>query len=148
MTDFLTLDPVVLIPLLAGLTGMAVGLVTIWNSVKSSQQKQRADSQAADIASENRLKEYFDLRVRIVETEIEGLKRDLKTMDDTYTRKLEDRSAFFSAWVERIEEKMEDKNKNDKSYLKIKLPCDKFTLNIKLVTFYISNIVSQSISLI
>ena len=115
MVDLLTFDPVVLIPILGGLIGMAVGLVTIWNSVKSSQQKQRADSQAADIASENRLKEYFDLRVRIVETEIEGLKRDLKTMDDTYTRKLEDRSAFFSAWVERIEEKMEDKNKNDKS---------------------------------
>jgi len=115
MVDLLTFDPVVLIPILGGLIGMAVGLVTIWNSVKSSQQKQRADSQAADIASENRLKEYFDLRVRIVETEIEGLKRDLKTMDDTYTRKLEDRSAFFSAWVERIEEKIEDKNKDDKS---------------------------------
>lgn len=117
MTDFLTFDPVVLIPILAGLIGMAVGLVTIWNSVKTNQQKQRADSMEADAASENRLKEYFDLRVRIVETEIEGLKRDLKTMDDTYTRKLEDRSAFFSAWVERIEEKIEDKgrNKNDKS---------------------------------
>ena len=113
MVDVFTFDPVVLIPLLGGLIGMAVGMVTIWNSVKTNQQKQKADTIAADVASENRLKEYFDLRVRIVETEVEGLKRDIKTMDDTYTRKLEDRSAFFSTWVERIEEKIE--NKNDKS---------------------------------
>jgi len=113
VVDVFTFDPVVLIPLLGGLIGMAVGMVTIWNSVKTNQQKQKADTIAADVASENRLKEYFDLRVRIVETEVEGLKRDLHTMDDTYTRKLEDRSAFFSAWVERIEEKIEDKN--DKS---------------------------------
>ena len=114
MTNFLGFDPVVLIPILGGLIGMAVGLVTIWNSVKTNQQKQRADSMEADVASENRLKEYFDLRVRIVETEIEGLKRDMHTMDETYTRKLEDRSAFFSAWVERIEEKIQDRDKNDK----------------------------------
>jgi len=113
VVDVFTFDPVVLIPLLGGLIGMAVGMVTIWNSVKTNQQKQKADTIAADVASENRLKEYFDLRVRIVETEVEGLKRDIKTMDDTYTRKLEDRSAFFSTWVERIEEKIE--NKNDKS---------------------------------
>jgi len=108
MVDHLSFDPVILIPLLGGLIGMAVGMVTIWNSVKTNQQKQKADSLAADVASENRLKEYFDLRVRIVETEMEGLKRDIKTMDETYTRKLEDRSAFFSAWVERIEEKISD----------------------------------------
>jgi len=112
-TNLIGFDPVVLIPILGGLIGMAVGLVTIWNSVKTNQQKQRADSLEADAASENRLKEYFDLRVRIVETEIEGLERDIHTMDDTYTRKLEDRSAFFSAWAERLEEKLQDKD--DKS---------------------------------
>ena len=111
MTATLTiagLDPLIVIPIVAGLVGMAVGLVTIWNSVKTNQQKQKADSEAADISSENRLKEYFDLRIRIVDTEIEALKRDLHTMDDTYTHKLEDRSRFFTEWVKRLEEKIKN----------------------------------------
>lgn len=108
MTDFFPFDPLILIPVIGGLLGMAVGMVTIWNSVKANQQKQKADAQAADAASENRLKEYFDLRVRIVETEITALKQEIHTMDDTYTRKLEDRSRFFTEWATRLEEKIED----------------------------------------
>lgn len=108
MVDFLPFDPLILIPVLGGLIGMSVGLVTIWSNVKTNQQKQKADSQAADAASENRLKEYFDLRVRIVETEITALKQEIHTMDDTYTRKLEDRSRFFTEWATRLEEKIKN----------------------------------------
>ncbi len=90
---------------------MSVGLVTIWNSFKNNQQKQKAESQAATQASENRLKEYFDLRIRIIDTEINAIKTSLQTMDSTYSHKLEDRSRFFTEWVTRLEEKI----KNGKS---------------------------------
>jgi hypothetical protein len=90
---------------------MSVGLVTIWSSFKTNQQKQKAEAQSERLALENRLKEHFDLRMKIIDTEMEGIRRDMNTMDDTYTRKLEDRSKFFTEWVERLEEKI----KNGKS---------------------------------
>ncbi len=110
MTEIITFpfDPVIIIPFLGGIIGMSVGLVTIWTSFKTNQQKQKAEAQAENLASENRLKEHFDLRIRIVDTEIEAIKRDLHTMDDTYTHKLEDRSRFFTEWVKRIDDKMQD----------------------------------------
>lgn len=112
MTSYpLPFDPLILIPVLGGLIGMSVGLVTIWTSFKTNQQKQKAEAQGERQALENRLKEYFDLRIRIVETQIEAINRDLHMMDDTYTRKLEDRSRFFTEWVKRLEEKIEDANK-------------------------------------
>jgi septin family protein len=108
MASLLSFDPLIIIPFLGGIIGMSVGLVTIWNSFKNNQQKQKTETQAAAAASENRLKEYFDLRIRIVDTEVEALKRDLHTMDDNYTRKLEDRSRFFTEWVTRLEEKIKN----------------------------------------
>ena len=111
MADFNTFDPIILIPFLGGLIGISVGLVTIWSSIKTNQQKQKSDTQAAAIESEDRIKEYFDLRIRIVETKIEAINNELHTMDDTYTNKLEDRSRFFTEWVERLEQKMADRIK-------------------------------------
>jgi hypothetical protein len=108
MTEILPFDPVIIVPLLGGIIGMSVGLVTIWTSFKTQQQKTRADAQSERLALENRLKEHFDLRIRIVDTEIDAIKTDLHTMDDTYTRKLEDRSRFFTEWATRLEEKISD----------------------------------------
>ena len=112
MTEIITFpfDPVIIIPFLGGIIGMSVGLVTIWTSFKTQQQKTRADAQAERLALENRLKEHLDLRIRIVETEIDAIKTDLHTMDDTYARKLEDRSRFFSEWVKRLEDKIGENN--------------------------------------
>lgn len=108
MVDVFSFDPIIVIPFLGGILGMAVGLVTIWTSFKTSQQKQKADAQAERSALENRLKEHLDLRMKIIDTEMEGIRRDMNTMDDTYTRKLEDRSRFFSEWATRLEEKIKD----------------------------------------
>ena len=108
MASLLSFDPLIIIPFLGGLIGMSVGLVTIWNSFKNNQQKQKTDTQAAAVASENRLKEYFDLRLRILDTDIANIKSNLHTMNETYTQKLEDRSRFFTDWVKRLEEKIEN----------------------------------------
>lgn len=107
-TSFIPLDPVIIIPFLGGIIGMSVGLVTIWTSFKNNQQKQRAEAQAIAVATENRLKEYFELRIKILCTELEAVKCNLNTMNDTYTQKLEDRSRFFTDWVKRLEDKIKD----------------------------------------
>ena len=105
----LVFDPLIIIPLLGGIIGMTVGMITIWTSFKNYQQKQKTEQLAAIISLENRLKEYFDLRMRILDTRLDAVIADLKTMNDTYTQKLEDRSRFFTDWVKRLEEKISDK---------------------------------------
>ena len=87
MASLLSFDPLIIIPFLGGIIGMSVGLVTIWNSFKNNQQKQKMETQAATQASENRLKEYFDLRLRILDTDIDNIKYNLHTINETYTQK-------------------------------------------------------------
>jgi len=103
MSDFDVTDPLILVPLLGGFVGMAVGLVTIWSQVKSTRSKQKQDIEESNLASENRLKEFFDLKFTIVDVKMDAIKNEIKQQDETYTRKLEDRSKFFSDWVIRLE---------------------------------------------
>jgi len=106
MSDFDVTDPLILVPLLGGFVGMAVGLVTIWSQVKSTRSKQKQDIEESNLASENRLKEFFDLKFTIVDVKMDAIKNEIKQQDETYTRKLEDRSKFFSDWVIRLEKRI------------------------------------------
>ena len=106
MSDFDVADPLVLVPLLGGFIGMAVGLVTIWSQVKSTRSKQKQDIEESNLASENRLKEFFDLKFTIVDVKMDAIKNEIKQQDVNYTRKLEDRSRFFSDWVIRLEKRI------------------------------------------
>jgi hypothetical protein len=111
MTTFDVTDPLILFPLLGGFVGMAVGLVTIWSQVKSTRSKAKADVDASNLASENRLKEFFDLKFSIFDVKMENLKDDIKIQDATYTRKLEDRSRFFMDLLDKLEKKFLGDNK-------------------------------------
>jgi len=110
MAELDVTDPLVIVPLLGGFIGMAVGLVTIWSQVRSTRSKQKQDIDASNLASENRLKEFFDLKFTIVDVKMEAIKQEIKQQDENYTRKLEDRSRFFSDWVIRLEKLIGHKN--------------------------------------
>lgn len=79
------LDPLVVVPLAGGFIGMAVGLVTIWTSIKNSRQQQKRDIERSNIESENRLKEFFDLKLKLFES------------------RLEQNYIYFKEWIQRIE---------------------------------------------
>lgn len=79
------LDPLVIVPLLGGFIGMAVGLVTIWSSIKNSRQQQKSDTERSNIASENRIKEFIDLKLKLLESRL----------DQNYV--------YFKEWIQRIE---------------------------------------------
>lgn len=109
--DFL--DPLQLIPTIGVIIGMIVGLLGIWNSIKTRQEKTRADIDQSILDSEKRVKEYFDLKFSIFDIKLENVKQEIKTQDEVYTRKLEDRSKFFMGLLEKIERKLKRREKEN-----------------------------------
>jgi hypothetical protein len=94
--------------------GMLVGLVGIWNSIKARQRETKQDIETAIVRSEGRLKEFFEVKLKVVDTQtvainqrldrqLGDLKDQIITTEKTYHGKLDDRSRFFSEWLERVE---------------------------------------------
>lgn len=110
--DIAGIDPLIIVPILGGFIGMAVGLVTIWSQFKSSKNKQQADIEASNREHENRLKEFFDLKFTIFDVKMDNLQKDIKQQDETYTRKLEDRSRFFMDLLQKLETKLTGDSNN------------------------------------
>lgn len=111
------LDPLQFIPMMGVVVGMLVGLVGIWNSIKARQRETKQDIETAIIRSEGRLKEFFEVRFKVVDTQtgsinqrldrqLGDLKDQITHTDKTYQGKLDDRSRFFSDWLERVEKEV------------------------------------------
>ena len=108
------LDPLQFIPMMGVVVGMLVGLVGIWNSIKARQRETKQDIETAIIRSEGRLKEFFEVKLKVVDTQtvainqrldrqLGDLKDQISSTEQTYHGKLDDRSRFFSEWLERVE---------------------------------------------
>lgn len=108
------LDPLQLIPTLGVVVGMLAGLYGIYNSIKARQRETKKDIEDSIIRSESRLKEFFEVRFKVVDTQtgainqrldrqLGDLKDQIITTEKTYHQKLDDRSRFFSEWMERVE---------------------------------------------
>lgn len=115
MSNFL--DPLQFIPMMGVIVGMMVGLVGIWNSIKARQRETKQDIETAIVRSEDRLKEFFEVRFKVVDTQtgainqrldrqLGDLKDQIITTEKTYHGKLDDRSRFFSEWLERVEKEV------------------------------------------
>lgn len=111
------LDPIQFIPMMGVVVGMLVGLVGIWNSIKARQRETKQDIETAIIRSEGRLKEFFEVRFKVVDTQtgainqrldrqLGDLKDQIINTEKTYHQKLDDRSRFFSDWMERVEKEV------------------------------------------
>lgn len=83
-------EPLIIIPLIGGFIGMAVGLVTIWTQIRSLKIKQKEAADASNQASENRIKEYLGLKLENIENK----------MNQTNT--------YFKEWIERIEKEVRE----------------------------------------
>ena len=58
--------------------GMLVGLVGIWNSIKARQRETKQDIETAIIRSEGRLKEFFEVRFKVVDTQTGAINQRLR----------------------------------------------------------------------
>ena len=116
-------DPLDIVPLLGVVIGMAVGLVGIWNTIKSRQAETKRDIEQSAIASENRLKEFFEARFKVSDTQIAGinqridrqvgdLKETVKDHAETVQRHITERENFFKDWIQRIEDEVDTKRHN------------------------------------
>ena len=71
------LDPLQLIPMLGVVVGMMVGLVGIYNSIKTRQRETKKDIETSIVLSENRLKEFFDVKFKVVDTQTVAINQRL-----------------------------------------------------------------------
>jgi len=112
------LDPIQFVPLLGIVVGMMVGLVGIWNTIKARQAETKRDIEQSSIASEIRLKEFFEARFKIVDVQFAAISQridrqvgDLKERIDVHSESLSkhiaEREVFFKEWIQRIEDEID-----------------------------------------
>lgn len=93
---------------------MAVGLAGIYNSIKTRQRETKKDIEDNSIATETRIKDFLEVRFKVVDVQTAAinqrldrqfgdLKEQIAMQEQTYHGKLDDRSRFFSEWLERVE---------------------------------------------
>jgi len=120
MPDF---DLLNIVPLLGVVMGMAVGMVGIWNTIKARQQETKRDIEQSSIASENRLKEFFEARFKVSDAQIAGINQridrqvgDLKEAVKEHSERVEkhmgERENFFRDWIQRVEDEVDTKRHN------------------------------------
>ena len=104
MTD-ITLDPLVIVPLIGAFVGILVGFITIYSSIKSAKQKARAalDKSIAQVKED--LKEYIDLNLEVMDIKVNSVRNEMK-LESIFTGELNRRSDFFTKWVQRLEDRM------------------------------------------
>lgn len=115
-SDFL--DPLQLIPTLGIVVGMMVGLVGIWNSIKARQRETKQDIETSIVSSENRLKEFFEVRFKVVDAQTTGInqridrqmgdiKEQIKDHSERVSKQLTERESFFKDWIQRVEDEID-----------------------------------------
>ena len=108
MTD---LDLFTIAPFLGGFIGLGVALVSIWQMIASMKRNQKLDMDASNLTSENRLKEYFNLKFEHVNEKMQDLKEDLSKIDATVSTK----EQFFTSWIQRVEDEVDTNRHSEKT---------------------------------
>lgn len=102
-SDFL--DPLQFIPIMGVIVGMFAGLYGIYNSIKVRQRETKKDIETSIVLSENRLKEFFEVRFKVVDTitiainqrldrQLGDLKEQIKDHSETITKRISEREIF------------------------------------------------------
>jgi len=104
---------------------MIVGLAGIYNSIKSRQRETKKDIEETSIRSENRLKEFMEIRFRVVDAQTAGinqrldrqigdLKETIRENSNSIRQHINDRENFFKDWIQRVEDEI-DTDRHDKT---------------------------------
>ena len=96
-------DPLQWVPLIGGFIGMAVGLLSIWSTIKTAARNQKKDMEESNLASENRMKEFFDLKLKVVDVKIDAIKDDVEKQEG----KDSESHGFFKDWLQRLEDEID-----------------------------------------
>lgn len=122
------LDPLQLIPTLGVVIGMVAGLYGIYNSIKARQRETKQDIEKSIISSEDRLKEFFEVRFKVVDAitvainqrldrQLGDLKEQIKDHSETITKRISERETFFKDWIQRVEDEV-DTNRHSRTQKK------------------------------
>lgn len=103
-------DPLQWVPLIGGFIGMAVGLLAIWSTVRTAAREQKKDMEDSNKASEERMKEFFDLKLKVVDVKMDSLKAEVTKQDGNVT----ETHNFFKDWLQRLEDEI-DTNRHSKT---------------------------------
>ncbi len=98
--------------------GMLAGLYGIYNSIKQRQRETKQDIEASITSSEERLKEFFEVRFKVVDTitiginqrldrQLGDLKEQIKDHSETITKRISERETFFKDWIQRVEDEVD-----------------------------------------
>lgn len=120
------LDPLNIIPTLGLVTGMIVGLVGIWNTIKNQKRETKKDIESSNQALEGRLKEFFDARFKVVDVQNIGInqridrqmgdiKDTIKGHSELIDKRISERENFFKEWIQRIEDEVDTKRHSSKT---------------------------------
>ena len=96
-SDFL--DPLQFIPTLGIVVGMMVGLVGIWNSIKARQRETKQDIETSIVSSENRLKEFFEIRFKVVDVQTAGINQRIDRQMGDIKEQIKDQSERITKHV-------------------------------------------------
>jgi len=108
------------IPLIGVIVGMLVGLVGIWNTIKTRQRETKKDIEESTLLSENRIKEFMEVRFKVVDAQTTSINQrldrqlgDLKELikDDSNSIRqyIKERESFFKDWIQRVEDEIDTK---------------------------------------
>lgn len=126
-SDFL--DPLQFIPIMGVIVGMFAGLYGIYNSIKVRQRETKKDIETSIVLSENRLKEFFEVRFKVVDTitiainqrldrQLGDLKEQIKDHSETITKRISEREAFFKDWIQRVEDEVDTNRHSNRTQKK------------------------------
>ena len=120
-SDFL--DPLQFIPIMGVIVGMFAGLYGIYNSIKTRQRETKQDIENSITSSEERLKEFFEVRFKVVDTitvainqrldrQLGDLKEQIKDHSEAVMKHISERESFFKDWIQRVEDEIDPNRHN------------------------------------
>ena len=100
------LDLFVLVPIIAAFVGMIVGFISIYSNLKTAKAKTRAalDKSVAEVKAD--LKDYVTLKLDAMDTKVCSVRDEMRQMHELESR-AKDNRLFFTAWIQRIEDRIE-----------------------------------------
>ena len=82
MSESILSDPGTAITAIAGIIGMIVGFMSIWSMLRTAKREQKSDFDKSNQESEIRLKEFFNLKLDMVNNKINNAKERINRIED------------------------------------------------------------------
>jgi hypothetical protein len=98
-------------PFLGGFIGIGLALISMWHMITSVKRNQKIDMDNSNKESENRLKEFFNLKFEHMNERMLDIKEDVQNIDT----KIHTKEAYFTTWIQRVEQDADDERRDNRN---------------------------------